>query len=98
MSIRDELIEAIKSEIQYLYLEGKSGPQEYSDSALVTLKQFLTAQGLQIVPVEPTEEMCMSGVGYCLNYEANPENPKSCYKAMLEAAPNPLAEDDGEDG
>jgi len=109
MSIRDELIEAIKSEIQYLYLEGKSGPKEYSDSALATLEQFLTAHGLQIVSKEHiTDEMIGIGRGRmtyeraCIYtgktpIEADQIGAKGIYLDMLLKAPNPLAEADGED-
>ena len=95
MSIRDELIEAFDiagyNEIGYLT----------ASNLVDALAQTLTANGLQIVPVEPTNEMNLAAS----EYAADSDDLDDIFeliiegrKAMLAAAPNPLAEADGEDG
>ena len=111
MSIRDELIEAYyyRRANNHPTIHTNRWPSwsELTDGHKADLAQdfdslvhVLTAQGLQIVPVEPTEEMVDAGI----KSDESIENTSpafrnmTSYKAMLAAAPDPLAEADGEFG
>ena len=90
MSIRDEFSKELND----------SFPDADVNGVLAILRDVLTAHGLQIVPVEPTDEMANRGMSQpAMITAAGPfVVVKAVYEDMIKAAPNPLAEADGEDG